>query len=185
MGGVGRRVLYGLRNTLFTKLQDLPLAFFNENKAGDLISRVNNDTDKLNQFVSQALMQFMGSLFLMTGVAVFVVSLNIRMAIAALLPAIGVFCRHQAYFRMGEAQESQEPAKSGRVEFGNSGKPAQFQGHRGLQPRWITSSESSTSPMMPITAPPSRRALPTTSSCRCTVFRISSRNSWWSPTASS
>ena len=91
MGGVGRRVLYGLRNTLFTKLQDLPLAFFNENKAGDLISRVNNDTDKLNQFVSQALMQFIGSLFLMTGVAVFVLTLNIRMAIAALLPAIGVF----------------------------------------------------------------------------------------------
>ena len=90
MGGVGRRVLYGLRNTLFTKLQELPLAFFTENKAGDLISRVNNDTDKLNQFVSQALMQFVGSLFLMTGVAVFVLSLNIRMGIAALLPALGV-----------------------------------------------------------------------------------------------
>ena len=90
MGGVGRRILYGLRNTLFTKLQDLPLAFFTENKAGDLISRVNNDTDKLNQFVSQALMQFVGSLFLMTGVAVFVLSLNIRMGIAALLPAFGV-----------------------------------------------------------------------------------------------
>ena len=90
MGGVGRRVLFGLRNALFTKLQDLPLAFFNENKAGDLISRVNNDTDKLNQFVSQALMQFVSSLFLMTGVAVFVLSLNIRMAVAALLPAAGV-----------------------------------------------------------------------------------------------
>jgi len=91
MGGVGRRILYGLRNTLFTKLQELPLAFFAENKAGDLISRVNNDTDKLNQFVGQALMQFISSLFLMTGAAVFVLSLNIRMGIAALLPAFGVF----------------------------------------------------------------------------------------------
>ncbi len=91
MGGVGRRVLFSLRNALFTKLQDLPLAFFNENKAGDLISRVNNDTDKLNQFVAQALMQFIGSIFLMTGVAVFVLSLNFRLGIAALLPAIGVF----------------------------------------------------------------------------------------------
>jgi ATP-binding cassette subfamily B protein len=91
MGGVGRRVLFSLRNELFAKLQDLPLAFFTENKAGDLISRVNNDTDKLNQFVAQALMQFVGSLFLMTGVAVFVLSLNFRLGIAALLPAIGVF----------------------------------------------------------------------------------------------
>jgi len=91
MGGVGRRVLFSVRNELFAKLQDLPLAFFTENKAGDLISRVNNDTDKLNQFVAQALMQFVSSLFLMTGVAVFVLSLNFRLGIAALLPAIGVF----------------------------------------------------------------------------------------------
>jgi len=90
MGGVGRRVLWGLRNQLFGKLQELPLAFFTENKAGDLISRVNNDTDKLNQFVAQALMQFVSSLFLMTGVAIFVLSLNFRLGIAALLPAIGV-----------------------------------------------------------------------------------------------
>jgi len=91
MGGVGRRVLFSVRNELFAKLQDLPLAFFTENRAGDLISRVNNDTDKLNQFVAQALMQFVSSLFLMTGVAVFVLSLNLRLGIAALLPAIGVF----------------------------------------------------------------------------------------------
>jgi ATP-binding cassette, subfamily B, bacterial len=90
MGGVGRRVLFSVRNELFAKLQDLPLAFFTENKTGDLISRVNNDTDKLNQFVAQALMQFVGSLFLMSGVAVFVLALNFRLGIAALLPAIGV-----------------------------------------------------------------------------------------------
>src|SRR5580692_877424 len=90
MGGVGRRVLYSLRNALFTKLQDLPVAFFNQNKAGDLISRVNNDTDKLNQFVAQALMQFLGSIFLMTGAAVFALSLNFRLGVAALLPAVGV-----------------------------------------------------------------------------------------------
>ncbi|HEY4361160.1 MAG TPA: ABC transporter ATP-binding protein [Bryobacteraceae bacterium] len=90
MGGVGRRVLYEVRNALFTKLQSLPLAFFNDNKAGDLISRVNNDTDKLNQFVGQGLMQFVGNLFLMSGVAVFVLSLHVRMGIAALLPAFGV-----------------------------------------------------------------------------------------------
>jgi ATP-binding cassette, subfamily B, bacterial len=90
MGGVGRRVLFSLRNALFTKLQDLPVAFFNQNKAGDLISRVNNDTDKLNQFVAQALMQFLSSIFLMTGAAIFVLSLNVRLGIAALLPAVGV-----------------------------------------------------------------------------------------------
>jgi ATP-binding cassette subfamily B protein len=84
-------VLFSLRNAIFTKLQDLPVAFFNQNKAGDLISRVNNDTDKLNQFVSQALMQFLSSLFLMTGAAIFLLSLNVKLGLAALIPAIAVF----------------------------------------------------------------------------------------------
>src|SRR4051812_39723002 len=49
MGSVGRRLLFQVRNGLFLKLQELPVVFFNQNKAGDLISRLNNDTDKLNQ----------------------------------------------------------------------------------------------------------------------------------------
>ncbi len=87
MGRVGRYVLFNLRNTLFTKLQELPLAFFNQNKAGDLISRINNDTDKLNQFFSQALVQVAANVFLMAGAAVFLVTLNVRLGLAALGPA--------------------------------------------------------------------------------------------------
>jgi len=90
MGGVGRRVLFRLRNQVFTKLQDLPVAFFNQNKAGDLISRINNDTDKLNQFFSQALMQFIGSAFVIFGAGIFLLAFNIRLGAAALLPALGV-----------------------------------------------------------------------------------------------
>jgi ATP-binding cassette subfamily B protein len=90
MGTVGRTVLFKLRNTLFTKLQELPLVFFNENKAGDLISRINNDTEKLNQFFSQALVQLTGNLFMMTGAAIFLLSLHIRLGVAALIPAAGV-----------------------------------------------------------------------------------------------
>ena len=87
---VGRTVLFKLRNTLFTRLQELPLLFFNQNKAGDLISRINNDTDKLNQFFSQALVQLTGNLFMMAGAAIFLLSLNVRLGIAALAPAAGV-----------------------------------------------------------------------------------------------
>jgi ATP-binding cassette subfamily B protein len=89
MGTVGRTVLFKLRNTLFTKLQELPLAFFNQNKAGDLISRINNDTDKLNLFFAQSLVQLAGNLFLMTGAAIFLLVLNVRLGVVALLPAAG------------------------------------------------------------------------------------------------
>ena len=88
MGGVGQRVLYRLRNQIFNKLQTLPVAFFNQNKAGDLISRINNDTDKINQFFSQALVQFIASLFIMIGAAIFLLSLNVRLGAATLAPAV-------------------------------------------------------------------------------------------------
>jgi ATP-binding cassette, subfamily B, bacterial len=90
MGRVGRQVLFKLRNALFTKLQELPLDFFNQNKAGDLISRINNDTDKLNQFFSQALVQLAANLFLMAGAATVLVALNPRLGLAALMPGLGV-----------------------------------------------------------------------------------------------
>jgi ATP-binding cassette subfamily B protein len=87
MGGVGQRVLYQLRARIFTKLQNLPVAFFNANKTGDLISRINNDTDKLNQFFSHTLVQFMGSIVIMTGAAIFLLAIHPAMGVAALVPA--------------------------------------------------------------------------------------------------
>ena len=91
MGGVGQRVLYRLRNQIFNKLQSLPIAFFNQNKAGDLISRINNDTDRINQFFSQALVQFFGNIFLILGSAIFLLTLNIRLGTATLIPAVLLF----------------------------------------------------------------------------------------------
>jgi len=88
MGGVGQRMLYTLRNAVFNKLQELPVSFFNQNKAGDLISRVNNDTDKLNQFFSQSLMQFIGSIVTMIGAGIFLLSINPELGAATLAPAV-------------------------------------------------------------------------------------------------
>jgi len=88
MGTVGQRMLFTLRNTLFKKLLELPVDFFNQNKAGDLISRINNDTDKVNQFFSQTLIQFMRFILIMIGAAIFLVCINFRLGLAALSPAV-------------------------------------------------------------------------------------------------
>jgi ATP-binding cassette subfamily B protein len=88
MGSVSQRLLYTLRKTVFEKLQELPVAFFNQNKVGDLISRINNDTDKLNQFFSQSLMQFIGSIFIMLGAGIFLLSINFKLGATALTPAV-------------------------------------------------------------------------------------------------
>ncbi len=88
MGNVGQRMLYTLRNSVFNKLQELPYDFFNQNKTGDLISRINNDTDKVNQFFSQSLMQFIRVILIMIGSGIFLLSIHFELGAAALSPAL-------------------------------------------------------------------------------------------------
>lgn len=90
MGTVGRNVLFKLRGRLFAQLSRLPVAFFAQNRAGDLISRVNSDTDKINQFFSQALMQMFGSLFRVAGAGILLLVLDWRMGLIALAPAVAM-----------------------------------------------------------------------------------------------
>lgn len=91
MGTVGRGVLFKLRSELFEKLASLPIAFFNQNRTGDLISRINNDTDKLNQFFSQALMQFFGNFFIIIGAGILLLVINPKLGAVALVPAFCIF----------------------------------------------------------------------------------------------
>ncbi len=88
MGNIGQRMLYSLRNAVFDKIQQLPVAFFNQNKSGDLISRINNDTQTVNQFFSQSLMQFIDSIFVMTVSAGFLLAIHPSLGGASLIPAI-------------------------------------------------------------------------------------------------
>ncbi|MEO8583789.1 MAG: ABC transporter ATP-binding protein, partial [Flavitalea sp.] len=52
---------------------------------------VNNDTDKINQFFSQSLMQFIGNIATMTGAGIFLLAIHFRLGLAALLPGLVIF----------------------------------------------------------------------------------------------
>ena len=99
MGSIGQRMLFNLRNSVFSKLQELPYSFFNQNKTGDLISRINNDTEKINQFFSQSLMQFLRSVLIMTGAGIFLLSIHLPLGAAALSPALLILIFTQAAAR--------------------------------------------------------------------------------------
>ncbi len=84
MGIISQKTLFRLREALFIKLQELPIAFFNQNKAGDLMSRLNNDADKLNQFLGEWVSRFVGIMSIVLGIAVFAFFINIKLACAML-----------------------------------------------------------------------------------------------------
>jgi ATP-binding cassette subfamily B protein len=91
MGTVGRNVLFHLRNRLFTQISSLPVAFFAQNRAGDLISRVNGDTEKLNQFFANAMSQMIGGSVQVVGAGILLLALDWRMGLVALIPAAVIF----------------------------------------------------------------------------------------------
>lgn len=88
MGNIGQRMLFSLRKEIFKKIQSLPVDFFNQNKSGDLIARINNDTQTVNQFFSQHLMRFIDSIFMMLVSGIFLLVLHTSLGGASLIPAV-------------------------------------------------------------------------------------------------
>ena len=83
IGAIGQRVLAGLRGRIFARLQRLPLIYFDRRPIGDLISRVVNDVDTLNQFISQGVSQVLGQLFGLIGIVVVMLALDWPLALVS------------------------------------------------------------------------------------------------------
>jgi ATP-binding cassette, subfamily B, multidrug efflux pump len=90
VGTVAQRLLASLRARIFDRLQHLPLRFFDRRPIGDLMSRVTNDVDTLNQLFSQGLTQLLGSIFSLIGilVAMLVLQWNLALACFAVIPVM-------------------------------------------------------------------------------------------------
>jgi ATP-binding cassette, subfamily B, multidrug efflux pump len=82
VGSIGQSLLASIRARIFERLQHLPLRFFDRRPVGDLMSRVTNDVDTLNQLFSQGLSQLLGSLFSLIGIVVAMLLLDWNLALA-------------------------------------------------------------------------------------------------------
>jgi ATP-binding cassette subfamily B multidrug efflux pump len=81
VGAIGQSVLASLRARIFERLQHLPLSYFDRRPVGDLMSRVTNDVDTLNQLLSQGLTQLLGSLFSLFGIVIAMLVLHVQLAL--------------------------------------------------------------------------------------------------------
>jgi len=85
MGRIGQQTLRRLRTEIFATIQQLSLRFFDRHPAGDLMSRLLNDTEILNQLLGQALVQVLGSLFGIVGILIAMLALEWRLALASFI----------------------------------------------------------------------------------------------------
>ncbi|MGE5618907.1 MAG: ABC transporter ATP-binding protein [Sphingomonadaceae bacterium] len=83
MGWVGQHTLARLRSEIFAKLQRLSLRYFDKHDAGDLMSRLVNDVDTINNLLSMGLVQALAGLLSLVGILIAMFALYWPLALAA------------------------------------------------------------------------------------------------------
>ena len=117
---IAQKALVKLREDLFTKMQKLPVRFYDTNNNGDLMSRFTNDVDTVGQMLSSTLVQLFAGALSLVGTLALMLYTNIWLTIITLImiPLMmkaGGFVagRSQKYF---SAQQSALGAVNGYIE---------------------------------------------------------------------
>jgi ATP-binding cassette subfamily B multidrug efflux pump len=106
MTGVSNKLTYDFRREISKKINRLPLSYFDHTSQGEVLSRITNDVDTINQTLSQNLTQMITSVTAVIGVLVMMISISWIMTLVTLviLPLSGIFIsfvvkRSQKYFK--------------------------------------------------------------------------------------
>ena len=110
MTGVTQRVCYRMRCEIIEKIDRMPLAYFERNAVGDVLSRITNDVDTVGQSLNQCVTQLITSITQIIGVTVMMLSVSAALAgitfltIPVSLVLIVIVVRSsQRYFRQQQA----------------------------------------------------------------------------------
>ena len=98
----GQGILFRLRTRMFGHLHELSLSFFDRNKMGKVMSRVQNDVDQMQTLVTQDFINVSVNAVTLIGIAAIMIAINWRLALLALsmLPVlVAVMVVWQAYAR--------------------------------------------------------------------------------------
>lgn len=85
MATASQRALKQLRQDLFSHVQTLPMSFFDRNPAGQLMSRLTNDIDAINQAVSQNVTTLLAGVLSLVGILIAMFVLDVWLALASVL----------------------------------------------------------------------------------------------------
>ncbi|MDH6603135.1 ATP-binding cassette subfamily B multidrug efflux pump [Bacilli bacterium PM5-9] len=84
MSGVTNKVTYKLRKDINEKINRLPFNYFDKTSQGEILSRMTNDVDTINQSLNQSLTQIITSIIAVFGIAIMMISISWQLTIVAL-----------------------------------------------------------------------------------------------------
>ena len=82
---ISTKISYDLRERLMEKITHLPMDSFDENKRGDILSRITNDVDSLQNGITQAFLQMLTAIITIVGVFLMMLTINIWMTLATIV----------------------------------------------------------------------------------------------------
>ncbi len=85
MADVATNIAYRFRRDISQKINRLPLKYFDNTSQGEVLSRITNDVDTVNQTLSQSLSQIVTSVVTVVGILVMMLSISWMMTLVALL----------------------------------------------------------------------------------------------------
>jgi ABC-type multidrug transport system fused ATPase/permease subunit len=80
----GQGIIYRLRTQMFDHLHSLSMSFFDHNKVGKLMSRVQNDVDQLQTLMTQDLIGMAANFLMLIAIAAIMMGMNLRLALITL-----------------------------------------------------------------------------------------------------
>ncbi|MDH5696836.1 MAG: ABC transporter ATP-binding protein/permease, partial [Dehalococcoidia bacterium] len=88
----GQSVLYRMRTEMFDHLHRLSLGFFDHNKVGKLMSRVQNDVNQLQEVLTQGILNILTSVLTLVGIIIVMITMNPRLALLTftVVPVLGI-----------------------------------------------------------------------------------------------
>ena len=110
MTGISNDVSYKLRQDISAKIHRMPMKYFESRTTGEVLSRVTNDIDTLQQSLNQSITQLITSVTMLIGVFIMMIRISVLMTVCAvlILPVsmliISVVMKHsQKYFQQQQA----------------------------------------------------------------------------------
>ena len=85
MVGIGQNLVTDVRGELFDHVQTLSMPYHDQHRSGDLMSRISNDTEAINQALSNGLIEFTSNILLLGGTLITMFLLNWQLALGALV----------------------------------------------------------------------------------------------------
>lgn len=82
---VGQKVIMDLRNAMYDHIQRLDMKFFDKNRTGDLMSRLTNDVNLLQQLISSSMLQVLTDMVTFLAVAIYMLFINWKLTVVLLV----------------------------------------------------------------------------------------------------